>query len=221
MTGLILGLLSPLWVAHPLMWILPVPMLGVFFSALGLRRIARDSPAVIGRKAAIAGLCLSLLFGVAAVTNWLGYDWAVRREARTFAQQWFDLLAHNQPQKAYQLTLHPTFRLPLDDQLLRESYQTDPARQQEVDDYGSRPLIRALTALGDGARARYYETCYQDPEGKMDQVHQVYAVTYDDPQTGEKKSFFVLLQMRRHRLDGGWSNWQLWSTQGGFKPEGL
>jgi len=223
-TGLILGLLSPFWMIDPLLWLLPVPPVGILFSLLALRQIMLNAPVLVGRKAALLGLTLSLLFGTAAPTNWLCYRWAVCREARQFARQWFDFLARGQPQKAYQLTLHPRYRPPLDDQALQDTYRQGSAAQKELENYRTQPLIHALTALGERAQIRYYQTDGMVHTGEKDVVFQVYAVTYQDPQaggTGEKKSFFVSLELYRLRLKDRRAEWQLGRTDGGLKPAGL
>ncbi len=218
--GLICGLLSPLWLIDPMAWVLPVPLLGLLLSVLALRRIRLSAPVLVGRRAAQVGLLLCLLSGTAAPSHWLCYRWAVRREARRFAQQWFDLLAHGQPGKAYQLTQHPTFRQPLDARTLEKLYaQRSPARE-ELDNYCNQGLISALLALGQRAQVRYYQTEGVAGSGQRDTVIQTYAVTYRDPETGEKKSFFVSLELLRHRFDSGQAEWQLSQARDGFTPWG-
>ena len=77
--GLILGLLSPAAAIDPVLW--AVPIAGIIFSSLSLRRIAQNAPALIGRKAAIVGLILSIFFGSAAVTDWCAYRAMLRRQS--------------------------------------------------------------------------------------------------------------------------------------------
>ena len=77
--GLILGLLSPAAMIDPVLWTAPIA--GIIFSVLGLRRIARNAPALISRKAAMWGLILSIFFGSAAVTDWYVYRAMLRRQA--------------------------------------------------------------------------------------------------------------------------------------------
>jgi len=223
-TGLILGLLSPFWMIDPLLWLLPVPPTGVLLSLLALRQIRLHAPVLAGRQAAVLGLTLCLLFGAAAPSNWLCYRWAVCREARKFARQWSDFLAQGQPQKAYQLTLHPKYRPPLDDEALQGTYRQGSAAGKELENYRTQPLIRALVALGERAQVRYYQTDGMVHSGEKDVVFQIYAVTYQDSWsggTGEKKSFFVSLEMYRLRLGNGRAGWQLGRANGGSKPAGL
>ena len=77
--GLILGLFSPAAMLHPLLWF--VPVLGIFFNGLALWSIARNVPAIVGRKAAVVGLVLSVFFGTAAVTDWFVHRQLLRRQA--------------------------------------------------------------------------------------------------------------------------------------------
>ena len=101
--GLILGLLSAAALIDPLTWV--VPGAGILVSWLALRRIARAEAGLAGRKAALAGLLLSVLFGAAGAANAITYRALVRQQGRRFAEEWFELLLARQPQKAYQLTI--------------------------------------------------------------------------------------------------------------------
>lgn len=217
--GLIFGLLTPVAMIAPLLWI--VPLCAIILCGLALWQIRQNAPAMIGRKVALAGLILSLLFGAAAPTDWLGYRWAIRRQARTFAGQWFDFLAHDQPHKAHQLTQHPKTRQPLDDKTLGDYYGEASRAREELDHYVSERLIGALRALGKRARIRYYQTDFQAHRGNKDIVRQTYAVTFEDREARGKKTFFVSLNLERLKLDTGQAEWQLMRTEDGFKPAGL
>lgn len=217
--GLIFGLLGPVAMFGPLLWI--VPLWGIVLCGLALWQIRQNAPGLAGRKAALLGLIFSLLFGAAAPTSWLSYRWVIRREARQFAGQWFEFLRDDQPHKAYQLTLHPKSRQPLDDQTLKGFYRPGAPGREELDNYVSLRLIRTLRALGEKARVRYYQTDGQTHTGEKDVLYQIYAVTYQDPQAGKRKTFFVSLKMERLKLNTGQAEWQLASTEDGFKPEGL
>jgi len=214
--GLIFGLLAPVAVIDPMLWL--VPPVGIVLSGLALRQIARRAPETLGRKAALWGLTLSIFFGTAAPANWFGYRWMVRREARQFASAWFEFLIHDQPHKAYQLTRHPKYRQPLGDELW-EFYRGDPRWEGQLIAYVDRPLVHTLLALGEKAQVRYYETAQEDYTGQNAEVFQVYAVTYDDG--GEKKTFFVALKMERIKLESGGANWRLASTKHDLMPKGL
>ena len=82
---------------------------------IGLRRIAAAGPALIGRKLAVVGLVLSLLFATAGPTDWILYRRMIECEGCRFAGYWFDYLREREPHKAYELTVMPDSRVPLDD----------------------------------------------------------------------------------------------------------
>jgi hypothetical protein len=214
--GLIFGLLAPLALVDPLLW--GIPVLGAILSVCALRHIRKNAPALTGRKLAIVGLTLSLLFAAAAPTDWLVYRRLLRDEAQQFSTLWFRLLTQDEPQKAFQLTLPPPMRHPLDDQLW-DFYRNDDRQRKGLESYVKDPLVRTLLALGPKAQVRFYDTVDQicdSDEG--DVVIQCYAVTYEEE--GEKKSFFVTVNMLRRKFDTGEIGWRMGQTLGGVRPEG-
>jgi hypothetical protein len=213
--GLIFGLLAPLALIDPTLW--TVPALGMLLSVRALRRIRRSEPALAGRKLALAGLALSLLFLTAAPTDWLVHRWRVRNEATELAGLWFRCLTEDEPQKAYQLTLPSGGRQPLDHRLWAV-YRDTPRLRQGLENYVKAPLVRTLLALGPKARVRFYETANQSRTGQEDVVEQLYAVTYEEE--GERKSFFVAVQMSRTKLADGTADWRIARADGGVRPEG-
>jgi len=214
-SGLIFGLLAPLALVDPMLW--TVPALGVFLSVRALRRIHRSEPALAGRKMAIVGLTLSLLLLAAAPTDWFVYRWRVRSEAGEFARLWFHCLTEDEPEKAYQLTLPPQSRQPLDNRLWAV-YRDEPRLRQGLENYVKVPLVRTLLTLGPKARVRFYESAGQTHTDREDTVEQVYAVTYEEE--GQRKSFLVVVQMSRTKLADGTPDWRILQTSGGVKPEG-
>lgn len=215
--GLIFGLLSPLVLVDPLPWSL-FPVLGIILSGWALRRI-KKSDSLTGRKMALTGLLLSLLFAAAAPSNALAYRRTVRNEARQFSSLWFRFLAEDEPQKAHQLTVAPHVRHLLD-QRLWAFYRNDPRLRQQLEGYVQNPLVRTLLALGPKAQVRFYETAGQTHENSdnSDTVTQVYAVTYEEE--GEKKSFLVAVQMLRQKLPAGEAGWHILQANGPARPEG-
>jgi hypothetical protein len=215
--GLIFGVAAALAFIHPALWIVPVA--GILVAGLALWRIARDAPALVGRKAALAGLMLSIFFATAAPSGWFAYRALMRREARQFAQVWFDFLRRDHPHKAHQLTRHPRYRLPLDESLW-VAYEEGSDPRNELENYVLRPEVHALLALGDKARVRYYHTEGQGTVEGHESLYQVYAVTYDE--AGGKKTFFIGLSMERYRLlSTGRAYWRVLRSEGGIRPVAL
>jgi hypothetical protein len=213
--GLLFGLLSPLALVD--LKLLAFPGLGVVLSWWALRRIKRADPALGGRKMALAGLAISLLFIAAAPADCMIYRWMLGNEAQQFSTLWFKYLAQDEPQNAHQLTVGPQARQPLDERLWAV-YRAAPRMRQELEDYVKTPLVRTLLALGPKARVRFYQTAGYTVVTNNDQVDLVYAVTYEDE--NERKSFFVLVRAVRLKLRGGGADWRIMQTDGGYRPAG-
>src|SRR5271157_5065738 len=108
--GLLAGLLSPLAMLDPLLWM--VPLAAVILSGLALRWIAVRSPELVGRPAALAGLMLGAAFLVAAPVDVLVYRYFLRQQAREFAGMWIDAVRQGAVYQAHYLTFDPRRRLP-------------------------------------------------------------------------------------------------------------
>jgi hypothetical protein len=225
--GLIFGLLSPLAMVD--IMLLCVPVIGAMLSWVALRRISKDPQALGGRKMAIAGLALCLMFLAAAPADLLAHRWMIENESQQFADLWFQYLTDGQPQKAHQLAIDPAARQPLDERLWAY-YRSAPAPKSEqpgiptstpradLEHFVKQPVVRALLALGPKARVRFYQSGDQLSEGGNDLIGLLYAVTYDD--RGERKSFFVVVQMLRRKLAEGRAGWCIVRSDVGGRPEG-
>jgi hypothetical protein len=213
--GLIFGLLAPLALIDPVLW--AVPVLGAIFSRWALVRIGKNASAMTGRKMALTGLVFSLLFLTAAPTHWCVYRRLIRSEARQFCDQWFKYLAQDEPQKAYQLLVEPQERPPLDDRLW-DYYRSHPATRKSLERNVTNPMIRTLLALGPGARVRFCQAEGQRREKDADAIRLWYAVTYEE--TGERKSFFVHLELTPSKQPSGTADWRVLRLGGGARPEG-
>lgn len=214
--GLLAGLLSLLALAAPLLWAVAIVALIVNLKAL--ERIAANAPALLGRKAALAGLAFSVVALCAAPADWIVYRASVRQEARRFAELWFDHLRGDQPHRAHQLTIEPGSRDALGDRLW-DAYRDEMARSM-LQQFTVKPEVRTLLALGDKAAVRFYATESQWTDGGRDQVYQTYAVTFPDSD-GLKTFFIGLLLQRQVDLASGHAYWQITRTAGGVKPKHL
>lgn len=217
--GLIVALVAPVALAHPLLWV--VPLAGVLLCLLALRQIASNAPALIGRKAAVVGLIVSVLCGVAAPSEWLAYGRLIDAEGRQFAlDSWFEFLRKNEPHKAYQLAKPPEARLPLDERLWDHYSTGSELQREELLNYVRQPEIQSLLALGDHTRVRYYDTESRYRAQGDGVVEQVYAVTYQE--AGQRKSFFVRLTLKRHHVAStGRAYWQVDNHEAGIRPRAM
>jgi len=213
--GLVIGLAAPLALVDPLLW--GIPLLGAFFAIWAIRRIKKSDNELTGRRMAAIGLLLSLAFGVAAPAAWLAHRRIVAREARQFAESWFENITKEEPELAHQLTVAPHVRRPADPRDVWAFYRENPKLRQELEGYVGSPLVRTLLALGPKAQVRFYDTIGQTIESNMDVVDQVFAVTFEED--GEKKSFFVLIETAREELPSGGVGWRILRTESGFRPQ--
>lgn len=212
--ALILGMLSASSLLHPSGC--AIALLGAVVSIVALNRIAA-SPELIGRKAALLGLALSIAFGVAAPAQALTTRWWLAGEAEPAALGWFRYLQDDKPELAHQMTqLYATRQQP--DRVL-DFYRSSPEAKENLTEFVADPLIRTLLALGDKAQIRLYETgdITFDKEGEL--IEQYYAVTYPDPRTRQPRTFFVRMDIDRLTHKGtGETRWRVISTRGGVRP---
>ncbi|NUQ62885.1 MAG: hypothetical protein HUU20_10370 [Pirellulales bacterium] len=217
--ALVLGLLSLAAWIEPFLAV--VSAIGILVGFGALRQIAGNASEMIGRKAALAGLCLSFFSLIGATAAWYTYRVMVRHEAKQFAQQWFDLVFSKQTHKAFDMTSDATSPPPAPP-MVEGAPPLPAARSQppghEV--YAGRDDVRALAAVGNRAQARYYQTEVQRRKDGGDELQQVYAVTYDND--GTKTTFFVRLKLERLIDEKKRSAyWQLKSSEAGIKPVAL
>jgi hypothetical protein len=212
--GLALGVLSVVALIDPRAAV--VSGAGVLASGLALWRIARRGAELTGRKAAVAGLLLSLLFGSIALGYCLTYRWLLVRQSRQVAMAWFDLVAQGQPHVAHQLLFAPHDRQPPGGDLW-EFYCSDQKRYKGLEQYLGEPVVRTLVALGKRATVRPYATEDVDTRARERLVIGLYSVTFD--QDGRKTTFLVRLTARRLNDDAaGRATWQIIGLDGGVRP---
>jgi hypothetical protein len=220
--GLIAGAISILALVDPWLWTIPIA--AIYICCRALWKIHQNAPILLGRKLALAGLWLSVFSIAAASGDWFYYRQRVGDEARQTALFWFDLIARNRPEAAFQLTLVPQQRHALDEQLW-DFYKNSEKMRTELENYVAPPkpeepprLVRTLLALGDAAKTRYFKTIAQVSDGPFYVIDQLYAVTFDD--AGEKKTFFVMVRLGRMTMSNGRASWRILGAEGGFDQYG-
>lgn len=192
--GLCGGALSALAMTGQLFWL--IPPVAVAINVAALREVRRHGRQMIGRRAALAGLALALIFGLSAPLQGPIHRWSLRAAAIDLARQWFIALRENEPHKAHQLALPQWTRMPADEALVAR-YAEDKARRA-LANYIDQPAIGLLLRLGKRAQVRYYGNTSVAPGDEEEKVVDLYAVTVE--QGGRRTSFFVKLVLMR-RLD--------------------
>lgn len=198
--GLLMGLASVLAFVHPMAWV--VPIIGTALSAGALYRLRTAVPPQIGRRAALIGLTLSLLFGTTAVTRCVVFRWQLRAETLQAGKQWFEALREGNPYAAHQFTSEARQVKPDDDLVVRYS---EPHARKQIEEYIEEPAVRLLLSLGPYARVRYYRTeaLIDAPENAG--ASHTYAVSV--VQDGKSTSCFVQLRWARN-FDYESKDWQ-------------
>src|SRR6185295_2217806 len=214
--SLLLGLTSLLAIVFPLLW--AFPLLGAGLSLLALWQVAAAKEAVVGRKAALLGLVLSIASATAIPVQQLSARWWLGSDARQIADQWFEALRHGDPFMAHELSLPVSQRMHIKTEL-SQYLGGRPVARQAFEGFLSIPVVRTLLALNDKAEVRLYdvENLETDSESGADLVDLVYAVTFDEG--GEKKSFFVRMTCERAvNPDSGRGLWRVLKFSGGVRP---
>ncbi len=140
-----LGLMSALSMVSPLLWIVPVA--AIVFAVGGLWVIAHSDDTT-GRRLAITGLGLAILFG-----TW-GMSWTISRrmvltgQAREHASEWLELMQNEEYMKAHQLSLDYFGRLPAGTSLTEHYAETETPLEEADGEAMSVPDPGSDSAMG-------------------------------------------------------------------------
>jgi hypothetical protein len=211
--GLLLGILSPLALIGPLLWL--ITLLGIVANSVALRRIRGDAN-LVGQNAALVGLALSITFCIAPPAEYLTTFALLSRQGRETANLWFEYLRKGNPERAFMLERPPDERPPLNDDLWLV-YRHNAEASRGLRNFVEQPLVRTLLALGEKAEVRYYKTTLVVVSRQEATLNYWYTVTY--PDQGGKKTFFVRLLMARKPTEQFDANpWHVRATNAGFDP---
>jgi hypothetical protein len=153
--ALAIGLLSPLAFTHPLLWSLPI--VGVALALAAFVRIGRSEGLLIGRKAAIIGLAISLFSGLGAVTQATTRQLWLAARAERLTERFLELLREGKTYEAHQLFARPQFRLPPGSDY-EKLYGEEPTMMEDHQSFLKREVIADLLALGDRAELEHQRT---------------------------------------------------------------
>ncbi len=218
--GLILAVISPLAMLGTIWWL--VPAVAVIVNIVALARLNRDK-ARFGRKGALVGLALSVFFTVAPLSQLVANYAILAPQARPVADQWFEYLRENSPEKALMLRIAPDARQPFDDNLWTY-YRNDGEARDNLKKFVRDPLVRTLLALGPKADVRFYRTAGVATDGDRGVVIYDYSVTYpvDNGKqgSGAKQTFFVTVSVERKPTKRPDVNpWRVYGYAGGTAPD--
>jgi hypothetical protein len=146
--SLLLGLAAPLSLAAPLLW--AIPLFGAALAMVTMRRVASSDGVLIGRRAAVIGLALSVASLCAAATRSVVSEQMLSHQARSIALEWLALVESGDVSSAYGYTTDST-RSPGPP---HEPGRPEPPRDP-VTDFRGIPLIHFLMSVGKGARTDF------------------------------------------------------------------
>jgi hypothetical protein len=202
--GAVLGLFSATSYVHPFFWTLAVT--GVLVSAAALRRIA-SAPGLVGRRAAWAGLLLSLVFGSSAIAHAALKPVRIRGEAREFAADWFAALQQGQFAAAHQMTIVHWRRLQ-PDRPVEWLYGERQVLKDDLDKYLSQEPMRSLAALGERAGVRFVRN--ERFKVTLDDytVEDIYEIATEGSGALETRLVKIELRARQNLLTKQWG-WEI------------
>ena len=129
---LVLGILSPLAFVGPVLWV--APLLCIVAALIAMWKISSSAGELVGWNIALLGLLLAVLFGLAAPVHTLTRHYWLETRAEVIAKEFIDFLRQGRPQAAFQLTLLPRMRKPLDADLSAQ-IDKDAKARQKYDDF--------------------------------------------------------------------------------------
>ena len=197
--AVVLGLASALAILSPALWILP--LVGLVASVIALRRIALSDPPMVGRKAALAGLLLSVFWGVSGATTHLSQRWITRSQAQQVAHAWFQYMLQGHTPRAHQLTIDPERReLRLDE--LDTIYATTPHLVERLESFMNEPGPTVVLRFDAKADVRYVQTENQFRSRDNDYVLMQFEL--QQPGTSGQTQQVVVEMRRKPGESGGW-----------------
>jgi hypothetical protein len=186
--GLLLGVASVLALLD--LVLLFVPIAAVIVSIMALARIRALAPHLMGRRLALVGLALGLIFGLAGAMQPSIERRSLEYWALETAKEWFVALRNNEPELAHQLMKVKWMRQ--GDQIpLRKLYTGERARS-DLEAFVTEDAVRLILANGKASHIRFREhvSLKSDSLAEQDDVVDVYEVTVPKA-TGMRETFLI------------------------------
>lgn len=192
-----------------------IAAIAILFGILSLARIKKRSEIFVGRKTAILGLGLSLLFVSTGVARYLTSEYMVRHQAKAIGEGFLEMIAHNQPEIALQWTLPPQERC-RSAASIWAFYRSNQEVGKKLREFVDKEDIRALLAIGSDAKIYPVGQAGYTTNGGVDSVQQTYAIDFNS--NGKEKTFFFGILMRRIHPKKGAPRWVVMDYVGGVDP---
>lgn len=202
--GLIVGLASPVALASPVFWI--VPIVAITLSVWALLAIRNSDKLVSGHLAALMGIFLGATFLFAGPARIIAHGELVRREARQTIESWLHLLLAEKKLEAFQWTSEPAVRSIGEEIELRAQMENNPEGQKLLDDFLGHQAVQRLLESGEGTKITYSGVADQYSEDMTDFVVLRYEI---QPAKATRQPFIVEVPARRRMNRTNRDHW--WS----------
>jgi hypothetical protein len=173
LAALLIGVASVAALVHPLLWC--VPLSGVVVSLIALRRIERSQVKVLGRKAALIGLALSVIYGVAAPVRLKSREHWLSMRAERLADEFLEDLRTQQVDRAFALMLRSVEKMPTH-RPKAAGDTAEPEPQNPLQLFLSEQPVATLSSLGAQAHRKRLQTVILPTEDNRQPVGVLYEV---------------------------------------------
>lgn len=175
----------------------------VLAAVLALRQINNDPEKPLGRKAAIAGLCLALFSGIGGWSRNIADTWIARKQVERVNQAWFDALRAGDVYRAHQLTNSADGRATILEEL-PELYANSDELSFAIKDFREAKYVKLMTDLGDTANVEMIKVLKEKMDSRREEFTLVYRIT--SPKLDAPKFIVITAarQLRERQSVGGW-----------------
>jgi hypothetical protein len=185
---------------HPLL--LVVPLVAVGAGIFAWRSITVSTAGLTGRRLAVAGVLLGVLFASTAAARLVSRDLIIASRGQEFANAWLELAAAGHREAAYEMTLPPARRqLPGTD--LAEFYQRSAENNEELQQYFSQSPAKELIQFGSEGTVRLEEVLDVARSSFYgDVVALIYVLDYIEQGQPKTTRLHLVARRSRHKRTG-------------------
>jgi hypothetical protein len=201
----VLGVLSAVALAGPILWL--VPVFAVVVALIALRKIKASDRRFSGRYIALLGLLLAIFFGIAGPARLVSRRYFLEARAARFAGKFMELLQQNQPLAAFQLTMPAGLRKPLAADQKDLDTKDATTRKAYIEFLKSAPL-KSFLEDGQQAKIELASATFAASNDVRDDVFVCYRIHF--PSDGAAKATTVFMDVARSLAYGSHTEqWQI------------
>lgn len=202
-TALALGLASCTVLLSARLCVLPI--LGVVFAVAALRSLAQQAPRLLGRKAALCGLALAAVFGAWGVTQEIGRQLVISRQARRHALHWLELVQAGRLLEADQLH-HPQDDRQPPEARLEAFYKQNSEARKRMEEFFQQAALKKIVEVGPRGTFRYEQdeeiASEQLARMPLERISQRFVLDYQEDGQPRSQPFLVTLARTYNRALG-------------------